>query len=168
MNFVVYLIVCYVSSCFLSLPCVLCITSLAFFLACILCIASLTSSLALYLVRYVSHLVSCFVSGAFRLLPRLLSYVLSGFPFDLSIVDLLVFSLYIISFDKQMYVKLATNYYRYLVWRYRMSCVLRFSPCLSLVGSSALHLLPGLLLIEFLFSFKCSRSPRFFSLHYKS
>ncbi len=108
------------------------ISSLAF--ACLVCCVSrlvfglvfctfLALSLALCLLRYVSRLVS-----------RPL-----GFCFRLSVVDLLVFLLYIISLDKQSYVELVVNQYRCLVWRCQVSCALhllrllpRLLPCLLL------------------------------------
>lgn len=77
----------------------------------IFCIASLALSLAFCLRRCIFLLVSC----------------LSGFHFCLSIVDLLVFFLYIVSFDKQFYVELAANQYRDFVRCCRMSCSLHLS-----------------------------------------
>ncbi len=77
-----------------------------------------------------------------RLSPRF-SPVGFGFRSRSRAVDLLVFLLYIVSLDKQLYVELAVNQYRCLVKRcrvscalrlYLISCALRFSrllPCLS-------------------------------------
>ncbi len=99
--------------------------------------ASLTSSLAFaYLVHCVSRLVFVLVSYTFLALSLVLclvhyvSHLVSrplGFRSRLSVVDLLVFSLYIVSLDKQSYVELAVNQYRCLVWRRRVSCTLRLS-----------------------------------------
>ncbi len=108
---------------------------------------SLASSLAFAcLVRCVSHLVFGLVSYTslalslalclVRCVSRLVSRPL-GFRSCSSKVDLLVFSLYIVSLDKQLYVELAINQYRCLVWRRWVSCALRLlrlsprlSPCL--------------------------------------
>ncbi len=66
-----------------------------------------------------------------------------------------------------------------LVSRFCMSCALclspRLWPCVLYVSrlvsrlvSCVLRLSPRLSLVRFLFSFECSRSTRFFALHYKS
>lgn len=89
-------------------------------LMCILCVASLTLSLAfaLWLVRCISCLASCLclMSCALCFSPCLLS----SFRSRLSAVDLLILILYMVSLDKQLYVRLIANQYRCfvsLVWR---------------------------------------------------
>ncbi len=93
---------------------------------------SLGLSLTLYLLRCISRLVFCPLTFCSRL----------------STVNLLVFSLYIISFDKQSYVELAVNQYRYLVWHHQVSCALRlcFLSCALRLSCLLLRLLPYLLL----------------------
>ncbi len=64
--------------------------------------ASLVESLALCLVRCVFYLISC----------------LLGSHSCSSVVDLHVFLLYIVSLDKELYIKPAVNQYRCFVWRH--------------------------------------------------
>lgn len=160
---------------FLSLSCILCITFLAlFFCLCliscalrfllcflpyILCIASLT----MFLAYWISVLFECNKSAWF--------------------------SLYIISFDKQLSVELAANQYRYLVWHYWVFCVLRlclvsgalrlllllFVLCvlylvLSFASSLALYLAFyfALFFVKFSFLFRYNIFAHFFTLHCKS
>lgn len=92
-------------------------------LLCVLWVTSLALSLAFALCLV--YCVSCLVSRS------------SSFCSYLSVVDLLVFSLYIVSRNKQLYVELTTNQYRYLVWCCWLSCALFF--CLLFC---ALRLLP--------------------------
>ena len=93
LNFVVYSIVYFVLTRLSSSLYVLCIASFSSFLA-----LSLTLSLALFLA--LSLTLSLVLS---------LIYLLSGFRSCLSVVDLLVFSLHILSLDKQSYVELVAN-----------------------------------------------------------
>ncbi len=88
--------------------------------------ASFALSLAFCLVRCVFCLVSCPL----------------GFRSCSSAVDLLVFSLYIISLDKQSYVEIAVNQYKYLVWHCWLSCA--FCLCLVFCALCLLRLLPRL------------------------
>lgn len=130
LNFVICSIVCYVPPHLLSLLYILSIISLAskslaftylmhyiFYLishfyifyilclllylwSCIVCIAFLVLFLALCLM----HCVCCYVLH------------LLDFRFHSSAINLLVFSLYIVGLDKQLYVELTVNQYRYLFW----------------------------------------------------
>ncbi len=119
--------------------------------------ASLALSLAFAcLVRCVSRLVSGLVSCASLALSLALCLVRCvtclvsrplGFRSCLSAVDLLVFSLYILSLDKQSYVELVVNQYRYLVWRCRVLCALRLRlvSCALRLSRPSPHLSPCLL-----------------------
>lgn len=88
---------------YLVLSDILCIVSLALSLA-------FASSLALRLVRCVSRVLSGLMHYIFCRVSRLL-----GSGSRLSVVNLLVFSLYIIGLDKQSYVELAADQYRCFV-----------------------------------------------------
>ncbi len=115
--------------------------------------SSLTFACLLYCVsRLVSDLVSCaslILSFALCLM-HCISCLISrplGFRSRSSAVDLLVLWLYIVSIDKQLYIELAVNKYRCLVWRRQVSCALRLchmSCALRLLRFST-RLLPYLL-----------------------
>ena len=110
---------------------------------------------------------------------------LSGFCSCSGAVDLLVFSLYIVNLDKQLYVELRANQYKCLVglvWRYwgfvltRVHCIvdLTIGVCLFIIGMLCLLFLAifGLNFCDRVvgvpFLLGCSRSACFFSLHCKS
>lgn len=95
--FIVYPVIGYVSSFFLFLPCVLCVASLV-----------LSFAFTLWLLCNISCLVSC----------------LLAFYSRLSIVVLLVFSHYIISLDKHLYIELIANRYNCFIWRCWASYIL--------------------------------------------
>ena len=98
------------------------------------------------------HLVSHFcISCVLRLTSSFTSFLaifLIRFLFSLEYSRSACFSLYIISFDKQLYIKIAANQYKCLIWHCQIfyalylclvSCALRFLPYLSL------YLLPHVL-----------------------
>lgn len=71
-----------------------------------------------YLICYISYFVSClyFISYILHLSLYLSFYLLSDFYFCLGITSLLIIFLYIISFDKQLYIELIINQYKYLIY----------------------------------------------------
>ncbi len=74
-------------------------------------------------VLYVTSLTLFFTLCLMRCISRLVFH-LFGFCCYPNVIDFLVFLLYIISFDKQLYVKVAINKYKFLVERYWMFCAL--------------------------------------------
>lgn len=94
----------YISCAFCLLPC---------FLPYILYI--LSSALFFAFAFYLMHCISCFISYLYlifcvlRLLPHFIPCLLSGFCSRLGELDLLVFIFYIVSLDKQSYIKLIAN-----------------------------------------------------------
>ena len=87
---------------------------------------------------------------------------LSGFRSRSGAVDLLVFSLYIVSFDKQLYVKLGANWYRYLVglvW-HRWSSVLAQVYCIVDLTVGIYLFTVGVLCLLFLATFGLNFSKR--------
>ena len=84
------------------------------------------------------------------------------FCFCSGAVDLLVFSLYIVSLDKHLYVKLQANQYKYLiglVWRYRGSVLARVHCIVDLTVGICLFTL-GVLCLLFLATFGLNFSDR--------
>ena len=100
----------------------------------------------------VSCLISCFYMSCALRLALFLGLSLIGFLFSLGCSRSAYFSLYIISFDKQSYVKIAANQYRYFVyccWVFYILrfCVISYALCLLpyFLPCFLLHLLPYLL-----------------------
>lgn len=103
----------------------------------------------------------------------------------LGAINLLVFSLYIVSFDKKLYVELGANEYKCLIgflWRCRDFVLAQVHCIVDLIVGICLFTIGVLCLLFFaifslnfnnrivrvLFSLGCIRFARFFSPHYKS
>ena len=101
-----------------------------------------------------SHVIFylCFIFCVLHLASFLI-LSLVRFPFSLRYNRFTRFSLYIISLDKQLYVKLVANQYKCFIWRRWVSCALHLLLCLlSHLLSSFCSLLGAVNLLVFLFT----------------
>lgn len=139
--------------CFLPLPSVLCVTHLLF-LPYVLCITSLVLSLAFTfcLMRYISRLVSCFVSCVLHLLP---CFLLVKIPFLFKCSR----SIYFFSLlPCILYVIFLASFFTFVLCL--LYCISRF---ISYLVPCVLRLLSCFLFIKILFLIECNISARFFS-----